>query len=163
MDRKKRAKYLTKFTGASIGKGGEIATSVNFGSEPYLLSFGDNVRIASGVNFYTHEGAIGVIRILKPEYKNAGIYGRIVVGNNVHIGSHSTIMPGVTIGNNVIIGSGAIVTHDIPDNSVAVGVPARVICTVDDFFEKNADKIVFTYQMSEDERRDFLLEKFSNK
>jgi serine acetyltransferase len=45
-------------------------------------------------------------------------------------------MPGVTIGSKVIIGAGAIVTRDIPDNSVAVGVPARVIKTADEYFEK---------------------------
>ena len=43
---------------------------------------------------------------------------------------------GVTIGDNVVIGAGAIVTHDIPDNSVAVGVPARVIETADEYLEK---------------------------
>ncbi len=45
-------------------------------------------------------------------------------------------MPGVKIGNKVIVGAGAIVTKDIPDNSVAVGVPARVIKTADEYFEK---------------------------
>ena len=43
---------------------------------------------------------------------------------------------GVTIGNNVIIGAGSIVTKDIPDNSVAVGVPARVIRTTDEYLNK---------------------------
>ena len=46
------------------------------------------------------------------------------------------VMPGVNIGNNVVIGAGAIVTRDIPDNSVAVGVPARVIKTADEYLEK---------------------------
>jgi len=45
-------------------------------------------------------------------------------------------MGGVNIGNNVIIGAGSIVTRDIPDNSVAVGVPARVIKTTEAYFEK---------------------------
>lgn len=46
------------------------------------------------------------------------------------------ILPGVIIGNNVIIGAGAVVAKDIPDNSVAVGVPARVIKTADEYLEK---------------------------
>ena len=45
-------------------------------------------------------------------------------------------MPGVSIGNNFIIGAGAVVSKDIPDNSVAVGVPARVIKSADDYLEK---------------------------
>ena len=46
------------------------------------------------------------------------------------------VMPGCKIGNKVVIGAGAVVTKDIPDNSVAVGVPARVIKTADEYFEK---------------------------
>lgn len=60
----------------------------------------------------------------------------IVVGNNVYIGNNVIILPGVTIGNNVIIGAGAVITKNIPDNSVAVGVPARVIKTADEYFKK---------------------------
>ena len=43
------------------------------------------------------------------------------------IGSNVTVCPGVTIGSNVVIGAGAVVTHDIPDNALAFGVPARVV------------------------------------
>lgn len=58
------------------------------------------------------------------------------VGNYVYIGNNAIILPGVNIGNNVVIGAGAIVSRDIPDNSVAVGVPARVIKTADEYLEK---------------------------
>lgn len=51
----------------------------------------------------------------------------VVIGNDVWIGGNCTILPGVTIGNNVIVGAGAVVTRDIPDNSLVVGVPARII------------------------------------
>ncbi len=60
----------------------------------------------------------------------------IVVGNDVYIGNNVIILPGVTIGSNVVIGAGAVVTKDIPDNSVAVGVPARVIKSADEYLEK---------------------------
>ena len=49
------------------------------------------------------------------------------IGNDVWIGANVCILPGVTIGNNVIIGAGAVVNRDIEDNSMAVGVPARII------------------------------------
>ena len=49
---------------------------------------------------------------------------------------NAMIMPGVTIGDRVVIGAGAIVTKDIPSNSVAVGVPAKVIKTADEYLEK---------------------------
>ena len=61
----------------------------------------------------------------------------IRIGNDVWIGGNVTILPGVTIGNNVVIGAGAVVSRDIPDNSVAVGVPARVIKTIENDCEDN--------------------------
>lgn len=60
----------------------------------------------------------------------------ITIGDNVYIGNNVIILPGVTIGSNVIIGAGAVVSRSIPDNSLAVGVPARVIKTADEYFEK---------------------------
>jgi maltose O-acetyltransferase len=55
----------------------------------------------------------------------------VTIGNDVWIGGSCTILPGVTIGNNVVVGAGAVVTKDVPDNSVVVGVPARVIKTIE--------------------------------
>ena len=63
--------------------------------------------------------------------------GRVVIGNNVFVGYRSIILPNVKIGNNVIIGAGSVVTHDIPSNSVAVGNPAHVICSCDNYIKKH--------------------------
>lgn len=54
------------------------------------------------------------------------------IGDDVWIGGNVTILPGVTIGNRAVIGAGAVVTEDIPADSVAVGAPARVIRTIED-------------------------------
>lgn len=64
---------------------------------------------------------------------------RVKIGNNVYIGYHCLILPGVEIGDDCVIGAGSIVTRDIPGNSVAVGVPARVIGTYRDFVNKNQE------------------------
>lgn len=53
------------------------------------------------------------------------------VGNNCFIGIGAKILPGVTLGNNCIIGANAVVTHDIPENAIACGIPARVIRYLD--------------------------------
>lgn len=53
--------------------------------------------------------------------------GKVVLKKNCKVGSHSTVMPGVTIGENSIIGAHSFVTSDIPDNCIAVGVPAKVV------------------------------------
>lgn len=55
----------------------------------------------------------------------------VSIGENVWIGSNATILPGVTIGDGAIVGAGAVVTKDVPENSVAVGVPARVTAKVE--------------------------------
>jgi len=51
----------------------------------------------------------------------------VVIGDDVWIGANCTILPGVTIGNNVIVAAGAVVTKDVPDNSIVGGIPAKVI------------------------------------
>ena len=65
----------------------------------------------------------------------------IEIGDNVFIGAESVVLPGVTIGSNVIIGANSTVTHDIPDNSVVAGSPARVICTLEAYLEKERKRM----------------------
>lgn len=57
--------------------------------------------------------------------------GKVVLKRNCRVGSHSVVMPGVTIGENSIIGACSFVKQDIPDNVLAMGVPARVIKKID--------------------------------
>ena len=69
-------------------------------------------------------------------------------------------MPGVTIGSNCIIGCGAVVTKDIPDNSVAAGVPARVIETIDEYYEKVMSNHDVINPNDEDKKREYLIKKY---
>ena len=106
---------------------------VVWGTEPWIITLGNNVHITEGVRFLTHDGGTLLFRDKVPDLE---ITKPITIGDNVYIGNNVLLMPGVNIGNNVIIGAGAVVTRDIPDNSVAGGVPARVIKTADEYFEK---------------------------
>ncbi|MEG9327957.1 CatB-related O-acetyltransferase [Salinimicrobium catena] len=54
-------------------------------------------------------------------------YQKVVIKNDVWIGANSVIMPGITIGNGAVIGAGAVVTKDVPDYAIVVGVPAKII------------------------------------
>lgn len=108
--------------GVKLGKGCRLL-DVDFSSEPYLITLGDRVS-ATRVRFETHDGGVWVARSAHPQID---MVKPIVVGSNVFLGYGAIVMPGVTIGDNVVIGAGAVVTRDIPANSVAVGVPARVI------------------------------------
>ena len=67
--------------------------------------------------------------------------GRVVIGNNVFVGAGTTILPGVTIGDNSIIGAGSIVNKPIPENCVAVGVPARVVKSLDEYISSVKEDI----------------------
>lgn len=104
----------------------------SLGSEPWMISIGNNVYITAGFQFITHDGGTLILRKEVPDLEWSA---PITIGDDVYIGLRTMIMPGVKIGNRVIIGAGSIVTKDIPDNSVAVGAPARVIKTVDEYLE----------------------------
>lgn len=93
------------------------------------VRFGDNVFVAPNCGFYTAGHP------LDAERRNQGLeYAKpITIGNDVWIGAGVHVMPGVTIGNNVVIGAGSIVVKDIPDNSVAVGNPCKVIKMIKSF------------------------------
>lgn len=148
-----------KQLGVSIGTGCEIYNEVSWGSEPYLIKIGNNVRITNGVKFVTHDGGMWVLRKMKL-LENSDSFGMIEIGNNTHIGLDVTIMPNVKIGDNCVIGCGAIVTKDIPANSVAVGVPAKVIESIDEYYAKHKDTCDFTKNLSPNDKKKYLLKKY---
>lgn len=150
---------LIKKIGVNIGQGCEVYQDVSFGSEPYLITIGNNVRITKGVSFVTHDGGIWTLRKMNL-LENADLFGKIAIGNNVHIGFNVIIMPGVTIGDNCIIGCGAVVTKNIPSNSVAVGVPARVIKSIDEYYEKSKNNCDYTKNMNKNDKRRYLIDKY---
>lgn len=149
--------------GATIGEGCELNCE-SLGGEPYLITIGNHVRLNKGVQLITHDGGVWVLRKYSklPNAENIDKFGKITIGNNVHIGTNTIIMPGVTIGDNVIVGCMAVVTRDIPSNSVAVGIPARVIETIDEYESKSKDKLDYTKQMSATEKRAYLLNKYKS-
>lgn len=128
-----------------------------FGSEPWLVKLGDHVSISADVRFLTHEGALWCVRGMDPDSANADFFSPITVGNNVFIGVHSLIMPGVSIGDNVIVGAHSVVTKDIPSNVVVAGVPARQISSIGGFIEKISKKeVVPTKYMKQEEKKKYL-------
>ncbi len=154
---KQKRKYLIK-KGAIIGENTRIISNISsFGSEPYLIEVGSNCLISSDVSFMTHDGGISVLYNLNYFDYKVDKLAPIKIGNNVFVGARSTIMPGVTIGDNCIIGLGSIVTKDVPSNSVVCGVPAKVIKTIDEYYEGIQDNIYPTGGMTVKEKRDYCL------
>ena len=108
----------------------------NFGTEPHLISFGDNVHVASGVTFINHDITCMMFNYMDKKHNYKLRQGSIVIGNNVFIGAKSTILYDVKIGNNVIIGAGSLVNKNIPDGVIAAGVPCKVIGSFDEYQRK---------------------------
>ncbi|MCI8613817.1 sugar O-acetyltransferase [Parablautia intestinalis] len=98
------------------------------------IEIGDNVLIASNVQLYTATHPIELSERLTPDWsKETGQYFcrtyalPIKIGSGCWLGGGVIVLPGVTIGNGSVIGAGSVVTKDIPENSLAVGNPCRVI------------------------------------
>lgn len=117
---------ILRFVGVKIGKDCEIY-AVDFSTEPYLIEIGDNVSIANGTKLVTHDGSV---ELFKQEFPNMDLFGTIKIGNNVQIGINTLIMPNTIIGSNCVIGAGSVIRGVIPDNSVVMGNPAKVIMDV---------------------------------
>jgi len=103
-------------------------------SHCYLIEIGDNVTFANNVQILAHDQS-------PRTHIGYGKVGKVVIGNNAFIGAKALILSNVVIGDNVIIGAGSVVTKDIPANSVAVGIPARVIGTTEDYITKCKDEL----------------------
>lgn len=124
----RRPEWYQRLLGVKIGKRNRFTGAINFGSEPYLIELGDDVTLAQGTTFITHDGGAGLFR---QEYPGLNAFGKIKIGNNVFVGSSVTILPGVSIGDNVVVGACSVVTKSIPSNVVVAGIPARPIKSID--------------------------------
>ncbi|WP_419174973.1 DapH/DapD/GlmU-related protein [Desulfosediminicola sp.] len=110
---------------------------------PWLVEIGSNVSINRGGQFFPAYKSGNMIKIGNDVYLGPNVCffasghdvanfkiptgGDIIVGKNVWLGGNTTVLPGVIIGDNCVVGAGSVVSKSIPSNSIAVGVPARVI------------------------------------
>ena len=128
-------KYL-KNNGITIG-GGTIlrpkTTHIDM-TRPSLISIGENCYFNENFTLLTHDWVTRVFIRTGLDFLPSS--GRVNIGNNVSFGVNCTVLKGVTIGSNCFIGAGSIVTKDIPSNSIAVGVPCKVVCSLEDFYNK---------------------------
>ena len=103
-------------------------------SHCWHITIGDDVTLAPHVHILAHDAStkmhLGYTRI-----------GKVTIGNRVFVGASTIILPGVTIGNDVVIGAGSVVTRDIPDGVVAVGNPAKVVASLEEFLARRKAEI----------------------
>ena len=131
---------------------------------PFHADFGKNIHIGkfvfinAGCSFQDQGGiTIGdgcllghntVIATLNhdenPARRNDLFPAPVVIGNRVWIGSNATILPGVTIGDNAIVAAGAVVTKDVPPDTVVAGVPARILRKIRDKEQENQQSLSYS-------------------
>jgi len=107
--------YLRKIYGMTIGKDVRISLKANLDKRnPKGVIIGDGSYLAFGATILCHDMSRN---IRKP----------VIIGKNCFIGANSMILPGVTIGDEVVVAAGAIVTKDVPGNTIVAGNPAKPI------------------------------------
>ncbi len=123
--------------GGVIGKGCKIYSPKTFKidyGKAFLIEIGDYCKITDGVVIIAHDYSRSVVRFKYGE--NVGGSAPITIGNNCFIGMNAMILMGTQIGNNCIVGAGSVVKGTFPDDVVIAGNPARIVCTIEEFYQK---------------------------
>lgn len=136
--------FLEQITGSEIDESTTVFT-------PLYINYGKDIKIGKNVfiNFDCTFLGLGGITIednvmlapkvsllseghpVSPENRHSLMVGRILIKKNACIGANVTILPGVTIGENSIVAAGAVVSKDVPDNTIVGGIPAKIIKTIE--------------------------------
>ena len=143
--------------GVKIGENVDILHSKIDEGHGFLVEIGNNVTI-TGSTILTHDAStkkfIGYSKV-----------GKVIIGDNVFIGYGSIILPNTRIGNNVIVGAGTVVAKDVPDNVVIGGNPWKVICSFDEYIERNKRNLntkpvynTYFYNKTEEEKEQMIKE-----
>ena len=103
-------------------------------TRPSLIDIGNKVQFNRNFNLYTHDFVTAVFLNIYKDFVPSS--GKVKIGNNVAFGINCTVLKGVTIGDNSFISAGSVVTKDIPSDTVAGGVPAKEISSIDDYYKK---------------------------
>lgn len=103
-------------------------------TRPLLVEIGNHCYFLENFTLLTHDNVSKVFGPLKHDFLPSS--GKVIIGSNVYFTRNCTVLKGVTIGDNCIIGYGSTVLKSIPSNSVVAGTPAKVICTIDEYYER---------------------------
>lgn len=121
--------------GLTVGKNFNPQLRVSLDpSHCWLITIGDDVTMAPDVTVLAHDASTC-------SYLGYAKIGRVDIGNRVFIGAGSIILPNVTIGDDVVVGAGSVVTRSLQGGFVYAGNPARKLCSIEDFCDKNKKMI----------------------
>ena len=102
---------------------------------PECLHIGNYCKITKDVKILCHDYSMSVAR--RKFHRHVGVAKTTYIGDNVFIGMGATILMGAHIGNNCIVGAGSVVSGKFGDDVVIAGNPARVICTIEEYYNKH--------------------------
>ena len=143
--------------GATIGQNNMLSKDI-WSTEPYLVTIGNHCQLTN-CKIHTHGGGQAV-RCLDPTFD---CFGKVTLGDYVYVGSGAMIMPGVSLGDHTLVAAGSIVTKSQVGGVVLAGNPAKVICTIEEYYEKNKKYNVSTKGMPPKEKKKMLMEMDENK
>jgi acetyltransferase-like isoleucine patch superfamily enzyme len=143
--------------GAKIGRVGAFMRPRL--AEPHLCEIGNNVWIAADVTFLNHDGSVVMLHGLN-RTDAVNVVGKIVIHDNVFIGRSTILMADVQVGPNAIVAAGSVVTRDVPPETVVGGVPAKPLCTLDEYVARYAGEDVTLWAERESEIRTTVIRHF---
>jgi maltose O-acetyltransferase len=130
---------LWRKIGVKIGDGTCVYRNVILTDGEGLIHIGKNC-VLTGCTILAHDASTN--RLLGLKYGETSITQQVIIEDDCFIGYGSIVLMGVRVGKGSIVGAGAIVTRDVPPNSVVAGNPARVVCTVDELVKKRIQLIM---------------------
>jgi len=128
---------LWRKRGLEIGDGTCIYRDVVL-PDYQAITIGKNC-VLTGCIILAHDASTN--KFLGLKYGEPSLTQPVIIEDDCFIGYHSIILMGVRVGRGSIVGAGAVVTRDVPTNSVIAGNPAKVICTVDELVQKRVQQI----------------------
>ncbi len=145
-----RIKWLI-WKGLKLGANCKIARTVLIDPTfPWLIEIGNNCTFSFYVQIIAHDASTKI----HTGYSRMGL---VKIDDNCFIGAGAIILPNVHIGKNVIVGAGSVVTHDVPDDSIVAGNPARVIKSTKDYIEYHRKELSSFEQFGQAKQRKELL------
>lgn len=130
--KRKRELYVEELKRRGLKLGADVQFAADVFLDPshcFLISIGNNVTFAPNVRVIAHDAST-------KQFLDCTRIGLVRILDDCFLGDSAVVLPGVTIGPRSIVGAGSIVTKNVPANSVAVGCPARTICTLDEYLSR---------------------------